>query len=63
MVRQALRTAAVVPAAGRGLRMGGSTPKQFLTLGGLPILVHALRVLEGSTAVTDIILTVPAADR
>ena len=43
--------------------MGGSTPKQFLTLGGLPILVHALRVLEGSTAITDIILTVPAADR
>src|SRR5690348_15542680 len=63
MVRQAPRTAAVVPAAGRGLRMGGATPKQFLTLGGLPILVHALRVLEGSTAVTDIILTVPAADR
>jgi 2-C-methyl-D-erythritol 4-phosphate cytidylyltransferase len=63
MVRQAPRTAAVVPAAGRGLRMGGSTPKQFLTVGGLPILVHALRVLEGSPAVTDIILTVPAADR
>jgi 2-C-methyl-D-erythritol 4-phosphate cytidylyltransferase len=63
MVRQAPRTAAVVSAAGRGLRMGGSTPKQFLTVGGLPILVHALRVLEGSPAVTDIILTVPAADR
>ncbi|HET7057829.1 MAG TPA: 2-C-methyl-D-erythritol 4-phosphate cytidylyltransferase [Nitrospiraceae bacterium] len=63
MVRQAPRTAAVVPAAGRGLRMGGSTPKQFLTLGGLPILVHALRVLEESPAVTEIILTVPAADR
>lgn len=60
---QALRTAAVVPAAGRGLRMGGSTPKQFLTVGGLPILVRALRVLEGSTAVTEIILTVPEADR
>lgn len=63
MVRHAPRTAAVVPAAGRGVRMGGSTPKQFLTLGGLPILVHALRVLEESAAVTDIILTVPSADR
>ena len=63
MVKQAPRTAAVVPAAGRGLRMGGATPKQFLTVGGLPILVHALRVLEGSTAVTEIILAVPAADR
>jgi 2-C-methyl-D-erythritol 4-phosphate cytidylyltransferase len=43
--------------------MGGSTPKQFLTLGGLPILVHSLRVLEESAAIADIILTVPAADR
>jgi len=63
MVRQGPRTAAVVPAAGRGLRMGGATPKQFLTLGGLPILVHALRVLEESPAVMEIILTVPAVDR
>ncbi|MDQ6735578.1 MAG: 2-C-methyl-D-erythritol 4-phosphate cytidylyltransferase [Nitrospirota bacterium] len=63
MVRQVLRTAAVIPAAGRGLRIGGPTPKQFLTLGGLPILVHVLRVLEGSAAVTEIILAVPAADR
>lgn len=43
--------------------MGGSTAKQFLTLGGVPILVHSLWVLETSAAVTDIILTVPAADR
>jgi 2-C-methyl-D-erythritol 4-phosphate cytidylyltransferase len=63
MVSRAPRTAAVVPAAGRGLRMGGSTAKQFLTLGGIPILVHSLRVLEASAAVTEIILTVPSADR
>ena len=43
--------------------MGGSTPKQFLTLNGLPILVHSLRVLEHAAAVAEIILTVPAADR
>lgn len=43
--------------------MGGTTPKQFLTLGGLPILVHSLRALEESAAVTEIILSVPAADR
>jgi 2-C-methyl-D-erythritol 4-phosphate cytidylyltransferase len=62
-VRPPSRTVAVVPAAGRGLRMGGSTPKQFLSLAGLPILVHSLRVLEHAVAVTEIILTVPAADR
>ncbi len=56
-------TVAVVPAAGRGLRMGGTTPKQFLSLAGLPILVHSLRVLEHAAVVAEIILTVPEADR
>ena len=43
--------------------MGGSTPKQFLSLGGLPILVHSLRVLEQSPAIDEILLVVPPADR
>ena len=53
----------MVPAAGRGLRMGSQTPKQFLTLGGLPVLVHTLRALEASDAIADIILAVPETDR
>jgi 2-C-methyl-D-erythritol 4-phosphate cytidylyltransferase len=57
------RTIALVPAAGRGQRMGTSTPKQFLMIGGLPVLVHALRVLEDASAVTEIILAVPEQDR
>jgi 2-C-methyl-D-erythritol 4-phosphate cytidylyltransferase len=43
--------------------MGGSTPKQFLTLGGLPVLVHCLRVLELSESVEAVVLAVPEADR
>jgi 2-C-methyl-D-erythritol 4-phosphate cytidylyltransferase len=43
--------------------MGTSTPKQFLAIGGLPVLVHALRVLEDANSVTDIILAVPDTDR
>ncbi|WP_447979766.1 2-C-methyl-D-erythritol 4-phosphate cytidylyltransferase [Candidatus Nitrospira bockiana] len=43
--------------------MGGTVPKQFLALGGLPLLVHSLRVLEASPAVTDIVLAVPSAER
>ncbi len=39
--------------------MGGGTPKQFLMLGGLPLLVHSLRVLESSDAVSAIVLAVP----
>ncbi|HET97608.1 MAG TPA: 2-C-methyl-D-erythritol 4-phosphate cytidylyltransferase, partial [Desulfurivibrio alkaliphilus] len=35
--------AAVIAAAGSGTRMGGKTPKQFLELAGVPLLVHCLR--------------------
>jgi 2-C-methyl-D-erythritol 4-phosphate cytidylyltransferase len=50
---------AVVPAAGRGLRMGGSVPKQFLALGGEPLILHSLRVLQASPVIDEIILAVP----
>ncbi len=43
--------------------MGGDVPKQFVTLGGLPILVHSLLALEGADSVAGIVLVVPAADR
>lgn len=54
---------AVVPAGGRGQRMGTSIPKQFLELGGLPILVHSLRVLQASPRIADIIVAVPESER
>jgi 2-C-methyl-D-erythritol 4-phosphate cytidylyltransferase len=43
--------------------MGTQVPKQFLTLGGVPLLVHSLRVLDAAEWVHDIILAVPEADR
>jgi 2-C-methyl-D-erythritol 4-phosphate cytidylyltransferase len=42
--------------------MGGAVRKQFLPLGGLPLLVHSLRVFESSTAVDAVVLAVPQAD-
>lgn len=36
---------AVVPAAGRGLRVGGATSKQYLQVAGAPLIRHALRAL------------------
>jgi 2-C-methyl-D-erythritol 4-phosphate cytidylyltransferase len=54
---------AIVPAAGRGTRMGGGIPKQFLALAGVPVLVHSLRVLEAMPAVTQVIIAAPQADR
>ena len=53
---------ALVPAAGKGLRMGGAIPKQFLALGGEPLVVHSLRVLQASPVIDQIILAVPQAD-
>lgn len=43
--------------------MGSATPKQFLTLGGVPLLVHTLRALESAEEIVEIILAVPEADR
>lgn len=51
--------AAVVPAAGCGTRMGNETPKQFLQLGDVPLLVHVLRAFESSRTISEIIVVVP----
>jgi 2-C-methyl-D-erythritol 4-phosphate cytidylyltransferase len=34
---------AIIPAAGSGSRLGGQTPKQFLDIGGAPILAHTMQ--------------------
>ena len=42
--------------------MGGSVRKQFRTVGGFPLVVHALRVLQSSPIIDGIVLAVPATD-
>ena len=49
---------AIIPAAGSGLRMGGTTPKQFLSLEGIPIFIHTLRKFAASEAIDEIFLGV-----
>jgi len=60
--RQVPLVVALVPAAGRGLRMGGSIPKQFLSLGGEPLIVQSLRTLQAAPDVDQVVLAVPLAD-
>ncbi|WP_405585444.1 2-C-methyl-D-erythritol 4-phosphate cytidylyltransferase [Streptomyces sp. NBC_01190] len=55
-----LRTAAVIPAAGRGVRLGPGAPKALRTLGGVPILVHAVRAMARVRAVQVIVVVAPA---
>jgi len=54
---------AVVPAAGQGTRMGGTARKQYLSLGGVPLLVLSLKVLQRIESIREIILSVPESDR
>jgi len=50
------RIAAILPAAGLGTRMGAETPKQFLELDGVPIVILSLRSIASCELVTDIIV-------
>ncbi len=52
------RNIAIVVAAGTGSRFGGALPKQFLDLGGKPMVVHSLELFEKSELVDEIILVV-----
>ena len=50
------RIAAILPAAGLGTRMGAETPKQFLELDGVPIVILSLRRIASCELVTDLIV-------
>ncbi len=43
-----MKTNAIVLAGGRGRRMGGTTPKQYLDLAGRPVVYHSLKAFEDS---------------
>jgi 2-C-methyl-D-erythritol 4-phosphate cytidylyltransferase len=50
------RITAILPAAGLGTRMGAETPKQFLELDGVPIVMMSLRRIASCELITDIIV-------
>jgi len=54
------RVAAILPAAGLGTRMGAETPKQFLSLDGVPVLLFTLRRLAACSAITDFVISTRA---
>lgn len=53
---------AVVPAAGRGSRFGGGTPKQYLQLAGRPLMQHALEAVLGHPRVAGVVVALAADD-
>jgi 2-C-methyl-D-erythritol 4-phosphate cytidylyltransferase len=53
-------TAALIPAAGQGQRMGLDIEKQFLHLGGKPLLAYTLARVEAAPTIDRIVVIVPA---
>ncbi|WP_322767267.1 2-C-methyl-D-erythritol 4-phosphate cytidylyltransferase, partial [Frankia sp. Cr1] len=56
------RVAAVVPAAGRGERLGGSVPKALRALAGRSLVQHAVDLLTSATLVDQVIVAAPATE-
>jgi 2-C-methyl-D-erythritol 4-phosphate cytidylyltransferase/2-C-methyl-D-erythritol 2,4-cyclodiphosphate synthase len=50
---------AIIAAGGRGVRLGGARPKQFLTLGGRPILQRSVDAFVSSDRIAEIVVALP----
>lgn len=53
---------AVIVAGGSGTRMGAPMPKQYLPIGGKPVLMHTLEKFHGLGLDIALILVIPKAD-
>lgn len=53
----------VIVAGGKGTRMGASTPKQFLLLNGLPILMHTIQAFLRWDKDAEIVLVLPKTEQ
>jgi 2-C-methyl-D-erythritol 4-phosphate cytidylyltransferase len=63
-----MRVFVILPAAGLGTRMASGhanppAPKQFLTLAGVPILIHTLRAFASVPEVSAIVVAVRGSER
>lgn len=52
----------VVPAAGRGTRVGGGLPKQYLPLAGRPLVAHTLERLAAHSRVAGLLVVLAEGD-
>lgn len=53
----------IIVAGGKGLRMGGEIPKQFLPVGGLPVLMRTMKRFHEFSPDLQIILVLPKAQQ
>ncbi len=57
-----MRKAAILVAGGKGTRMGGPVSKQYLPIGGKPVLMHTLEAFSRYSPEIYLILVLPAND-
>lgn len=50
---------AIVVAGGKGSRLGGDRPKQFLEVGGVPIVIHTLRQFDLCREIHEVVTVLP----
>lgn len=50
----------LIVAGGKGRRMGTSQPKQFLEVGGLPLMMHTFNAFSASDSSFEFVLVLPA---
>lgn len=55
-------TAAVIVAAGQGLRFGGSERKQYASLGGIPVLQWSVRTFSSHVGIGRLAVVLPPED-
>lgn len=53
----------IIVAGGKGMRMGGEVPKQFLPVGGRPVLMRTMEAFFNYDASIQIVLVLPVAQQ
>ncbi len=57
------RIVALIPAAGKGTRIGESTPKQYVLLNGKPMLQYPLQTLSSMASIDHVYVVIDARDQ
>ncbi|WP_186758453.1 2-C-methyl-D-erythritol 4-phosphate cytidylyltransferase [Echinicola salinicaeni] len=57
-----MKKAAIIVAGGKGARMGAPIPKQYLEIGGKPVLMHTLKVFFDFDPEMKLVLVIPETD-
>lgn len=58
-----MKRTALIVAGGKGLRMGGDFPKQYMRIGGMPVLMRTIEAFHRFDCSMEIIVVIPSDHR